>query len=353
MKPWISQQRLAVLGSGSSFPGRSLSNQDLLQKLEDRLGWTGRARALAVARHLQVNSRYVVRDFEKRVEGPRVGDSNPDLAGRALRSALREAGLQVNQLGYLIGHTATPHHPLPSNISQVAVDLGYHGPFCEFRQACTGFINALIFAAALLQTPGSAPIAIVGSETGSVFLDPERTQGDDGQLVNLMQMGDGAGAIILSPGQPGGPWIERIYHGQRSSSCQPGLLMKHGGSAHPSLEERQLCEFHHDFSRVRENGELLLRAGAAAAAEFGLDLETISHFLPHQANGRIDQLLRPFLPAQSKVLVQADRVGNTGSAAIWLALDESRRALQPGQTIWVLGAEATRGMFGGFHYGSD
>jgi 3-oxoacyl-[acyl-carrier-protein] synthase-3 len=350
---WRSHQRLAVLGSGSCFPGSLLSNEELLQKLEGQLGWTGRARALAVARQLQVRSRYTVRDFEQRLEGPRAGDSNPDLAGRALRSALDEAGLQVNQLGYLIGHTATPHYPLPSNISQVAVDLGYDGPFCEFRQACTGFVNALVFAAALLQTPDSAPIAIVGSETGSVFLDPRRTQADDGQMINLMQMGDGAAAVILGPSQPGGAWIERIYHGQRSSECQPGLLMKQGGSAKAYLEDQQVSEFHHDFGLVRGSGERLLRAGVTAAAELGLDLEKVTHFLPHQANGRIGQLMRPFLPAGSQVLVQADRVGNTGSAAIWLALDESRRALQPGQTIWVLGAEATRGMFGGFHYGSD
>jgi 3-oxoacyl-[acyl-carrier-protein] synthase-3 len=51
------------------------------------------------------------------------------------------------------------------------------------------------------------------------------------------------------------------------------------------------------------------------------------------------------------VIVHADRVGNTGSAAIWLALDECRRHLfVPGEAAVILGAESTNYSFGGFVY---
>ena len=106
-----------------------------------------------------------------RSEAPRKGYRNPELAASAVQSALGEAGLAVHELSYLIGHTATPARLMPSNIGQVAELLDYAGRFVEFRQACTGFANALVFAQGLLRA-GAGAIAIVGSETGSVFFDP-------------------------------------------------------------------------------------------------------------------------------------------------------------------------------------
>jgi 3-oxoacyl-[acyl-carrier-protein] synthase-3 len=43
-------------------------------------------------------------------------------------------------------------------------------------------------------------------------------------------------------------------------------------------------------------------------------------------------------------------LGNTGSAAIWLALAQLRPTLEAGRTVLALGAEATDFMFGGFRY---
>ena len=63
------------------------------------------------------------------------------------------------------------------------------------------------------------------------------------------------------------------------------------------------------------------------------------------------KILADFLRIEARrVFVNADRVGNTGSAAIWLALAELRSILEPGASVQALGAEATKHMFGGFHY---
>jgi 3-oxoacyl-[acyl-carrier-protein] synthase-3 len=52
------------------------------------------------------------------------------------------------------------------------------------------------------------------------------------------------------------------------------------------------------------------------------------------------------------VVVTADRLGNLGSAAIWVSLHQIRTAgrLRPGDRVLVLGAESTKYMFGGFVY---
>jgi 3-oxoacyl-[acyl-carrier-protein] synthase-3 len=63
------------------------------------------------------------------------------------------------------------------------------------------------------------------------------------------------------------------------------------------------------------------------------------------------ELLSPRLQVDpDRIFVNADRLGNTGSAAIWLALAELRPALVPGARVLALGAEATKYMFGGFSY---
>ena len=228
--------------------------------------------------------------------------------------------------------------------------LDYGGPHIELRQACTGFANALMIAFGLLADPNARPVAIVGSETGSVFLDVETLGGASGQLVNLMQMGDGAGAIILGPAGQGRECLRGAWFGAIGLGRSPGLQMLHGGSAHPAAANSGPLTFEHDFAGVARTGADLFKAGAEAAAAMGVGIADVDRIIPHQASGRIGvQLAHHFdLPA-SRFFVDADRVGNTGSAAIWIALAELREAgLRSATRTLVLGAEATKYMHGGF-----
>ncbi|HWM67897.1 MAG TPA: 3-oxoacyl-[acyl-carrier-protein] synthase III C-terminal domain-containing protein, partial [Steroidobacteraceae bacterium] len=75
------------------------------------------------------------------------------------------------------------------------------------------------------------------------------------------------------------------------------------------------------------------------------------YFIPHQANGHMASLLAARIEVdQARIFVNADRIGNTGSAAVWLALAELRTRLHVGASVCVLGAEATKYLFGGFRY---
>lgn len=348
---WLDQGDLKVLGMGAAFPGSPISTEQLLDRLDHRFGLNLARLGRPVAQRLNIRARHICRAFADRREAPLPGCGNPDLAATAIRAALGEAGLSVGDLAYLIGHTATPAQPIPPNIARVAELLGYDGPFVELRQACTGFINALVMAKGLLGGPNAGPVAIVGSETGSVFFDPLRAATDHGQLVNLVQMGDGAGAIVLGPPDRGpAGHLGRLFHGQIGRDMTPGLTMPHGGSA-ASVPPWGGLEFEHDFPGIRRSGLALFTEGAKAGAALDIDLRAVDRVVPHQANGRMAALLAPHLEIpESCVFVNADRLGNTGSAAIWLALAELRGLMKAGQTALVLGAEATKYMFGGFLY---
>ena len=267
---WRDARPVKVLGTGAALPGPPVSTDELLERIERRFGARVRRHGAAVARRLHIGTRHLCRDLAARHEAPRPGHSNPELAAAALREALAQARIEVEDLAFLIGHTTSPACLVPPNVALVADHLGFAGPFMELRQACTGFANALIIAQGLLARADARPVAIIGSETGSV---------------------------------------------------------------------------------LRAMGPLLFAHGARVARSLGIAPDRCDHVIPHQANGRMAELLGPHLGIDpARVFVHADRVGNTGSAAIWLALATLRPSLAPGARVLALGAEATKYMFGGFSY---
>lgn len=355
-RPFREARGLRVLGMGLALPGPAIPTGELIDRVERNFGVSIRVQAESIAGRLGIEARHCSRDLEQPVEATRPGCGNADLAARAVRAALSDAGLRVRDLGYLIGHTATPDTLLPPGVAGVADRLGYDGPFAEFRQACTGFANALVMAHGLLAGPDAAPVAIVGSETGSVYLDPRRVGADRAQLVNMLQMGDAAAAIVLCPadwpangaGQGAGDVLDNLAFGCAGLHAPPGMALREGGSASPS-SRGCVPQFDHDFAAIRRSGPDLFRAGADAARAFGTDLSAVRAVIPHQANGRLDEMVAEDLRVPPALIcTHARRVGNTGSAAIWAALAELRPRMAPGEAAVALGAEATKHMFATF-----
>lgn len=344
--------RLKVLGTASALPGPAISTAELLTKIETRFGMHSSRIGRRIARSLGINTRHLARDLKERIEAPRAGCRNPELAAQATAAAMRQGGIETKQLGYLLAHTTTPARLLPPNAAEVAQLLNFSAPFAEFRQACTGFANALQFAAGMLNCKTDPPVAIVGSETGSVFFDPLALNNDPSQWVNMLQMGDGAGAIVLGPddGQAGN-YIETIFFGHIGLGHAPGFELMAGGSDQAGGFE--IATFRHDYKAIEAYGPKLFDAGLTAVSKAGIDLDTIDYILPHQANGRMAEWLAPRLGiVPERIVGNGASVGNLGSAAIWVALDTLRRSgtLQAHQRVLVLGAEATQYSYGGFVY---
>lgn len=347
---WKDVRKLTVLGTGLALPGAPIATAELLERVERRFGVPVARQGNRIAARLGVETRHLCRDLDAAHETPRPGQSNADLAAAAVERALESARLSVDDLAYLVGHTTTPASLLPPNIAIVADRLGFAGPYMELRQACTGFANALVIAQGLAATPGAGPIAIVGSETGSVYFDP-RHAGERSQLVNLVQMGDGAAAVIVGPDDRRTVGrLMNVFFGQIGLGRKPALTLAGGGSDAPCVGAGVL-EFEHDYGAVRAGGPELFDRGVAAVRSLGVELDGVDHVIPHQANGHLAAMLAPRLGIDAeRVFVNAGRVGNTGSAAMWLAFAELRRELRPGARVVALGAEATKYMFGGFAY---
>lgn len=348
---WFSNGQLSVLGTGSALPGASVSNAELIERVRVFDPELNARSAERLGKRLGISTRHLSRSFDAAIEAPSPGNSNPEISAQALTAALAEAGLSPNDLGYIIGHTASPAQPLPGNIALVADLVGFDGPHIELRQACTGFANALMIAFGLLATVDSCPVAIIGSETGSLFFDPRTVSSNASQRVNMMQMGDAAAAIVLGPAGSGSAMLSRAWFGTTGHGRPPGIEMREGGSNAPR-PCASIAHFRQDFAAIGRSGPGLFAACAAAAQRQSLSIAGANHIIPHQANGRMDTVMAELLGVSApRIFVNAGRVGNTGSAAIWLALAELRASgLAAGSQVVVLGAEATKYLHGGFAY---
>jgi 3-oxoacyl-[acyl-carrier-protein] synthase III len=345
----VAPGRVRLLGTGLALPGEPVSTEALCARLEARFGVPALRIGRRLGARLQVHTRHLCRGFDAAIEAPRAGQRNPELAAQALTRALGSAQVRPGDLDYLLTHTATPARALPGGSAEVAARVGARCAHAELRQACTGFANALQFAFALLREPGARPVAIVGSETGSVFFDPQHLGAEPSQWVNALQMGDGAAAVVLGRDDgSAGPVIDSAYFGQMPDAPAAGLTLDMGGSDRPAAGAGVL-HFSHDFESVARHGVALFEAGRATLQANGHAFDSAARLVPHQASGAV----APWFAAHFGVPLAAvcdhgRRVGNLGSASIWAALHEVLPALGAGEQALFLGAEATQYSFGGF-----
>jgi len=353
MTAHFASNNLKLLSTASVLPGPPVSNEELIDALKRHAGARNARKAQLVTQKLQIRSRHLSRSLKTSLSGTRAPDDAPGLCSRAVTDALRSTDRTMAEIDYLLGHTITPHTLVPPNIAWVAQQLEFSGPFMEIRQACVGFASALQIAAGMIGSESAHTIAIVGSETGSPFFDISSKFLDTGQLVNYVQMGDGAAACILTADDHSNRHIiSDMFSGHIGIDQSPGFSLKGGGSQNPSCAAG-FPVFEHDAASVRSNGPELFHAGIHAVLERGFRLDEFNWIIPHQANGEIGSLFsKEFRVAEEKVFVTADTLGNLGSAAIWVSFDRLRRSgkLKQGHRVLILGAEASKYMYGGFVY---
>ena len=145
----------------------------------------------------------------------------------------------MGDLAYLIGHTTSPACLVPPNMA------ARHKTSRIYRSVygATPSLHWLCKRARDRPRPhfrvilGVKAVAIIRSETGSVYFDPQRAGEDVSQLVNLVMMGDGAAAIIVGPDDSrSGAHISRNFFGQVGRRHTPGFTLRAGGSDEPFIE---------------------------------------------------------------------------------------------------------------------
>lgn len=145
------------------------------------------------------------------------GQTTASMAVEAGRRALERAGLSGADIAHLIVATATPEQPSPATSAFVHDELGIAGSAHDVNSECAGFVYALVTAVGLMRMD-PRPILVIGSDTHTLTADP-----GDRDLSILV--GDGAGAVVLEPGE-----VDRIlaWNLGADGSCKDSLKVLAG-----------------------------------------------------------------------------------------------------------------------------
>jgi 3-oxoacyl-[acyl-carrier-protein] synthase-3 len=284
-------------------PSEILTNDDLASMVDTSDDWI-RARTGIV---------------ERRIAAP--NETTATMAIRAARAALRVANADPARLDLIIVATVTPdYYSFPATACLVQDALGATGAGAfDLSAGCTGFVYGLAVGSQMIISGAYDQVLVIGAETLSRFIN--WTDRD-----TCVLFGDGAGAVLLQASAVPGGVLSAVLGADGSGGDL--LMVPAGGSRHPASAETVAQGLHYIYMNGREVFRFATRVTAKAArqalAEANVNLEDISLFISHQANGRIIQSAAKSLKLPpEKVFVNLDRYGNTSSASVPIALCEA------------------------------
>ena len=86
---WSDPTPILVRGTGVALPGEPISSEELLTAVEGRFGLALHRRGMAIAHKLRIRTRHLCRNMRTRLEAPRNGHRNPELAALAVQKRAR------------------------------------------------------------------------------------------------------------------------------------------------------------------------------------------------------------------------------------------------------------------------
>ena len=345
-------RRAKILGLGSYVPDRVVTNEELSFLDEKHVRQAERQSETSdewIRKRTGIEERrYVANDGQT---------STSDLAEKAARRALDDAGLSVDDIDCIILGTLSPDIHFPGTAIFLQRKLGIAregGCACyDIRQQCSAFLYGMQMADAFIQAGLYKRVLLVGAELHSHSLD-YTTRGRDVTAL----FGDGAGAMVLGPVETDDPRAGILYTkvGADGTGAWDLHLKVFEVSKMPHFlrdEETHDPKYVYpqmDGKRLFLNAVRAMCLGTKAALEeLGLSWDDVDWFVPHQANLRINEAVVQYaeIPPE-KALNTIQFYGNTTAATIPLTIDHHRQAgkVKPGDLI-------VSSVFGaGFTYGS-
>nr|WP_241265764.1 beta-ketoacyl-ACP synthase 3 [Streptomyces boncukensis] len=241
-------------------------------------------------------------------------ESLESMAVSAGTLALTAAGISPAQVDCVILATSSYLTQTPPLAPRLAHLLGTTaaGAF-DLKAACAGFSLALTAAADYIRAGSARLVLVIGAEQYSSITDHT-------DRSTAMLFADGAGAAVVGTGEGSG--IGPVAWGSDCTAWEalttPSWLEFVGQPQAPPpvirMDGRALLR-----SILRHAPDVVGRALAGA----GVGLADLAAFIPHQANGRIIDMLAEQLGLPGHVVIARDvtETGNTSAASIPLAIE--------------------------------
>ncbi|GAC1619638.1 MAG: ketoacyl-ACP synthase III [Candidatus Acidiferrum sp.] len=253
------------------------------------------------------------------------GTATSHLATEAAKLLMAQTGADPAEIDLIIVASVTPDMMFPATACLVQDRIGAKKAWgFDLSAACSGFAYALTVGAQFVGSGAHKKVLVIGSDTMSSILDYK-------DRATCVLFGDGAGAVLLEPAKEGEGILD-FSHDVDGSGGQY-LYMPGGGSLNPSTHKTVDDNMH----VVHQEGSQVFKYAVRRMADMAASLleenkfssDDLALVVPHQANLRIIRAMQERLGiADSKVLVNIDRYGNTTGGTIPLGL---RDAVQQGR----------------------
>jgi 3-oxoacyl-[acyl-carrier-protein] synthase-3 len=295
--------RARIASLATYVPPRVLTNADLEKLVETNDEW--------ILQRTGIRERHIV--------DPGVATS--DLAFEASKLAIARAGLQPEDIDFVVVGTTTPDMLFPSTACLLQTKLGLPRAWgFDLAAACSGFVYSLTTAAQMIATGASRHALVVGADVMSSIIDyTDRT--------TCVLFGDGAGACVVDASDDDGIGI-LDFENYVDGSGGHALCMPAGGSLRPATHETVNERLHY----VKQEGAAVFKYAVRNMEEVcrrilernKIEPCKVDLFAAHQANRRIihstaEKLGMPL----EKVLINIDRFGNTTGSTIPLVLNDA------------------------------
>lgn len=287
--------------------------------------------------------------------------TNAELSAAAVRALRPYPDFTPDDINVLCCGTSSPDQLMPGHASMVHGELGSQP--CEVVSTagiCVSGMMALKYGWMSVATGQSSNAVVVGSELASSYLRGDFCRPDDPEKVNQLEkspelafeadflrwmLSDGAGAAYLSAQRPPEgltlriDWIDQLSFAGHMETCMYAGAMKgsdgklRGWRSYPTLHAA--CRA--GAFPIKQDVKLLNQEVITTAVEQTLQpliakhhlaAETVDWFLPHYSSEYFRQELADHMDAigfaipQEKWFTNLREKGNTGSASIYIILEE-------------------------------
>ncbi|NLM75171.1 MAG: ketoacyl-ACP synthase III [Clostridiaceae bacterium] len=320
--------KVGITGTGRALPEKRLTNSDLEKMVDTSDEW--------IVKRTGISERRIL-DEDMPLS---------QLASKAAKNAITDAGLDASDIDLIIATTVTPDYLSPSLACSVQKEIGAEKAAAfDMNAACTGFIYALKVAQGLIMSEAYNNVLIVAAEAMS-----RATDFTDRKTCVLF--GDGAGAVVLGRVEDG-TGIDKVNLGaigkMGSVLTIPCLYISEEDRARRSEGMKQVVWM--DGSEVFIfASRIMSEATSSILKETGTDISEIKYLFPHQANIRILQNAAKRLEmSMDRIYSNLSMTGNISSASIPVCLNEAyeKNMLQKGDKLVLVA------FGGGLTYGAS
>lgn len=328
----MTEVRAVLAGTGIAVPPLEVDNHMLSQIIETSDEWV-RERSGVVTRY------YVER-----------GVGSSDLGAEAARAALADAGMEADEVDYIVCATMTPDHYFPGAGTLIQQKLGMRPlPALDIRQQCANYVYGLQVVDALIRSGVAKNVLLIGTDVHTSLMpfsdrtfevlhgrDPGPLPREDFEWNSrfrhlLVLFGDAAGAMVFRAEEADGRGI--LGHAVYGDGNHKDILyVPGGGSARRPFVTREMIEAA-DTVPVMD-GRSVFKLAVTRMPEVtrevlgrcGYTTEDLSLVVMHQANLRINEKAQQILGLpDDKVYNNIQKYGNTTSATLPLAFHEARK----------------------------